>query len=320
MTIFLYGPDGYRLKENVDTIVDTYHKKYENSVSHYCFDFTSPTCKGVDEVSNAIKSVSFFDETKLVVIKNPFVYGSQTSINGLGELIKDFKISEDKKIVLVFVENKSESDLRKADKDLFALLGDKNNLVRNFEYLDGAKLSNWVRDEFKKYGHGVSIDIANLLIRIVGNESWALANEINKLSNYLTSKTCYNGPCLLTKEDINLLVSRKEDVKIFDLVDAVGNQNRAKAFEMMYRLTNSGQDPHYLLSMLVYHFENLLSVSDGSIPKHLHPFVARKAASQARRFSKEELLSKFNYLAELDIASKNGQVNLEDALYNFVVS
>jgi len=84
--------------------------------------------------------------------------------------------------------------------------------------------------------------------------------------------------------------------------------------------------------MLVYHFENLLSVSDfikkgnsfssQSIAKQcgLHPFVAGKAISQARKFSEGLLLKRFNYLAGLDIASKNGQVNLEDALYNFAVA
>ena len=137
----------------------------------------------------------------------------------------------------------------------------------------------------------------------------------------------------ITEEDVKLLISHKEDDSIFELTDAVGNQNKAKAFEMVYRLTNSGHDPHYLLSMLVYHFENLLSVSDpepfrqngsygagGSALKHLHPFVTKKAASQARKFSKEGLLSKFNHLAELDVSSKDGLVNLKDALYNFVIS
>ncbi len=310
MIIFLYGSDGYRLKENVDTIADAYRKKHQSGMSYYCFDLSSKD--KFDDFAEAVKSVSFFDEAKLVIVKNPFLAESDL-LKKLSSLTDDLKIVADKKTVLVFVEHRTERELQKTNKDLFAFLTAKPNLVRTINYLEGAKLSNWVRGKFKNNDYNVPSAVADLLTEIVGNESWALVNEINKLSNYKAGGT-------ITEKDVSLLVSCKEDDSIFDLVDAVGNQNKAKAFEMLYRLTNSGPDPHYLLVMLVYHFENLLSVSGGSTPKHLHPFVARKAASQARKFSKDDLLSKFNHLAELDIASKNGRVNLEDALYNFVVS
>jgi len=350
MLIFLHGSDGYRLKENVDTIVDAYNKKHKSGMSHYRFDLgpvrgktppeaasadyafkASRTSNGMEWDKNysnfesALKSVSFFDEAKLIIVKNPFSAGRALS-NKLASLTGDLEVTADKKTVLVFVENRTEKELKKTDKDLFDFLTVKPNLIRTINYLEGTKLSNWVRGKFKENGQSISPPVAGLLIDRVGNESWALANEISKLCNYSTRIARYEcahtnavSSRSITSEDVELLVSRKEDDSIFDLVDAVGSQNKAKAFEMLYRLTNSGHDPHYLLVMLVYHFENLLSVSDGSTPKYLHPFVARKAASQARKFSKEGLLSKFNHLAELDVASKNGLVNLEDALYNFVV-
>ncbi|MBI4158230.1 MAG: DNA polymerase III subunit delta [Candidatus Yanofskybacteria bacterium] len=309
MIIFLYGSDAYRLKENVDTIAGAYNKKHKSGMSHYRFDLENGS--DLDRLENAVKSVSFFDEAKLVVVKNSFSVGGDF-LNKLSSLTSGLEVATDKKTVLVFVENRTEKELQKTDKDLFAFLAAKPNLVRTINYLGGTKLSNWVRGKFKENSQSISPPVAGLLIDTVGNESWALVNEISKLSNYKKGGT-------VTDKDVNLLVSQKEDDSIFELTDAVGNQNKAKAFEMMYRFTNSGHDPHYLLSMLVYHFENLLSVSDGSIPKHLHPFVARKAVSQAKKFKKEELVAKFGQLADLDIASKNGQVNLEDALYNFVI-
>src|SRR3989338_8779451 len=315
MLIFLYGSDGYRLKENVDIIVGSYQKKHKSGVNLYRFSIEDG--RRYDELDSAPKSVSFFDEAKLIIVKN--VFDNRTHSQTFPILIKELGISSDKNTVLLFVENKNKKELQKADKELFSVLDCKDNLVKEIEPLSGVKLSNWVKNKFKENGHDVSPAVASLLISIVGSDSWALANEISKLSNYNIYRSLDSG-WRITEKDVNLLVSRKEDDSIFELTDAVGNQNRAKAFEMMYRLTNSGHDPHYLLSMLAYHFENLLSVSDGSTPKHLHPFVVRKAISQARKFSKEDLLSKFNHLAGLDISSKNGQVNLEDALYNFVIN
>jgi len=362
--IFLYGSDGYRIKENVDTIVSAYNKKYKSGMSHYRFDLDGTN--KFDDFGEVLKTVSFFDEAKLVVVKNPFSAGGDF-LNKLSSLSGDLKVVADKKTVLVFIENRTEKELKKTDKDLFSFLTAKPNMAKDINYLKGTKLSNWVRGKFKENGHDVSPAVISLLINLVGSDpaksedrgasSWALANEINKISNYSIQKarlrpSASGNPNALirinsghsdkfvdldyahiTESDVQLLVNRKEDDSIFELTDAVGNQNKAKAFEMVYRLTNSGHDAHYLLSMLVYHFENLLSVYDpepsrqngsygagGSALKHLHPFVAKKAASQARKFSKEGLLSKFNHLAELDISSKDGLVNLKDALYNFVIS
>lgn len=332
MIIFLYGADGYRIKENVDTIVNAHRKKYQSGMSYYRFDLGES--KNFDELSNAVKSVSFFDEAKLIVVKNLFTAGVDL-LDKLSGLVTNLRLTSDKKTVLVFVENIKKAELQKTNKELFSSLNTEPNLVREINYLEGVKLSNWVRSKFKDNGHTVSPAVAGLLVDMIGSESWALVNEVNKLSNYKSWRGTRAQPGLhrsgtITEKDVNLFVSQKEDNSIFDLIDAVGNKNKAKAFEMMYRLVNSGQDGHYLLSMLVYHFENLLSVSDlfsrsqasggGSLASKcgLHPFVAKKAMSQAGKFRKEDLLSKFNHLAGLDIASKNGTIDLEDSLYNFV--
>lgn len=342
MIIFLYGSDRYRLKENIDTIVEAYRKKHKNGISYYRFNFNENDAfdaalasrGGASDLFSAIQSVSFFDETKLVVVKNLFSAGADFS-DKLFALITNLGLTADKKTVVVFVENRKKIELQKADKNLFTILNTKPNLVKEIDYLEGSRLSNWTRIKFKDNGHNVSPAVADLLVDMVGNESWALANEISKISNYLTGKVCQARPvrpCLLMKEDVGMLVSQKENISVFELVDAVGSQNKSKAFEIMYRLVNSGHDGYYLLNMLSYHFENLLSVcdlmeKDKSLSSlliankcGLHPFVAKKAASQARKFNKEDLLARFNCLADLDINSKRGSANLEDSLYNFVIS
>lgn len=327
MIIFLYGPDSYRLKENLDIIIGAYQKKYENHISYYSLDLSGGS--NFDELANAVKSISFFDEPKLIVVKNSFSIGP-SFLSLFSDLADNLKLPHDKKTVVVFVENKKQNELQKMNKDLHSFLTDKQNLIRNIEPLNGAQLASWIRSKFKEKGHTASKTVVDLLIDNIGNESWALANEIEKLCNYKPKDA-------ITEKDVNLLTSYQGESSIFDLVDAVGNLNKARAFEMAYRLLNTGHDGYYLLSMLTGHFENLLSVSDmlsrsqasgnGSLASNvvaqkcgLHPFVAKKAMTQSQRFTREELVKKFNHLADLDIKSKNGAVNLEDSLYNFLVS
>lgn len=321
MIIFLYGSDGYRLKENVDTIVSSHQKKHQSGLNFYRFDFSSD--RNFDDLVNAIKSNSFFKETKLILIKNIFCHKDHS--DNLRATIEKLDPGSDKDTVLVFVENQGLKELEKINKPMFSFLCSSKNLVRDIEYLTEPKLSAWIRSKFEESGQNVSLGTARLLADMVGNESWALVNEIMKLSNYRLGRT-------VTERDIYLLISHKEDGNVFNLFDAVDGQNKIKAFEIMYRLINSGHDAYYLLNMLFYHFANLLSVHDLiredksqavsiiATKCGLHPFVAKKAISQARGFSKEDLLSKFNHLAGLDIASKNGLTNLEDSLYNFVIS
>src|SRR3989344_8052138 len=172
MIIFLYGSDGYRLKENVDTIAGAYNKKHKSGMSHYRFDLENGS--DMDRLEDAVKSVSFFDEAKLVVVKNPFSAGDDF-LNKLVSLENGLEITADKKTVLVFVENRTEKELQKTDKDLFAFLTAKLNMVKGINYLEGTKLSNWVRGKFKENGQSISPPVARLLIDMIGNESWALA-------------------------------------------------------------------------------------------------------------------------------------------------
>ena len=202
MIIFLYGPDGYRIKENVNVIVGAYQKKHKSGMSYHHFDFTSPARNEVGGLENAVKSVSFFDETKLIIVNDIFC-GGQTALDRTKALINNFGVISDKKTVLVFVEDREQNELQKVGKELFDLLSLEPNLVRNFEFLKGTRLCNWVKNKFKENGHNATMPVANLLIRIVGNDSWALANEITKLSNFVTGEGPHDTGSPLTRKHTN---------------------------------------------------------------------------------------------------------------------
>lgn len=92
------------------------------------------------------------------------------------------------------------------------------------------------------------------------------------------------------------MVSGRVDLNIFNLVDAVVSKNKAKAYELLYRELKNGRDPYYLLAMMAYGFR-----------------------SRAGRFSPEELRGAFGKLLEMDTLSKNGNLNLVDTLFEFVL-
>ncbi len=317
MVIFLYGPDSYRLKQNSHIVLDNYRKKHPGGIF---FKFDLSGTEEITKAEDAIKSGSLFGEVKLVVLKN--VFSNKAGSDRIGELIKTQNLLKEKDTVLLFIENQEEKDLAK-NKTLFNLLTGKDNMVRNVEYLEREKLTKWIKGEFVLRKCSIETEGIKELIAVAGNESWALVNEIDKLTNFKAGG-------VIKKEDVALLGFKKTDLNIFDFVDAIAGKNKSRAYEILFKEIKNSRDPYYLLTMIVYGFRNLLAVKDlsdrgmsvDSIVKksRLHPFVARKAYQSAGKFSLEELKKVYTKLLEIDTLSKKGEVNLADALFDFVLS
>src|SRR3989344_2055284 len=285
MTIFLYGPDSYRLKQGLNQVTLGYKKKYPNGLNLFSFDLSDNEQKSRFE--DSLKTASLFEEAKLIVVRSIFV--SKDSSGWAKKILFEHSVDKNKEIVVMVVGPAPQKELEKINKELFKDLASTSATVRNFEYLDGVKLVNWVRSEFVSLNCSIDTVSARTLIDLTGNESWQLANEIQKLANYRQKGA-------ITSKDVAALVSGRTELNIFDFVDAIVSKNRAKSYELLYRELKNGRDPHYLLAMMAYGFR-----------------------SRANKFSLEELRSAFGKLLEMDTLSKNGAMNLIDALFEFVL-
>ena len=326
MIIFLYGSDGYRLKQNTDEVIERYRKKHQSGVNLIFFNVdasgsTGLTTSNFSIIESAIKSYSFFDEKKLVVIKN--IFQNKIYLDKLMDLIKEFGILKSSDTTLLLTENISEKDLALKNKDAFNLFSTSKSLVVNFEPLLGTRLQNWIKKEFELRDCSIETSVIRKLIDYTSNDSWALANEISKLANY-------SGGGAVKEADINLLISPKISSNIFEFIDALAQKNKERSFELLYKELKSGRDTNYILTMIIYQFRNLLSVKDLSLRNMnintiakkagLHPYVARKTYSCAQKFTEEDLKKIYCKLLELDIRSKTGLTEPSLALNSFTLS
>lgn len=333
MIIFLYGQDNYRLKQNLDKIMDEYKKKY-SGLALSVLDLNE--AGEFSKLEDAVKTVSFFDEKRLIVLKNAF--GETDKIS---ELIKTWDLVNDKQRILAFVENADEARLVKQNKELLALLTAQPNVTKCLEPLEGRQLENWVVKEFKSAGVEVDHAAIKKLISFVGSDSWRLGQEIIKLTNYKNSEGNSKEPkedaplgseeCgVITAEDVDLLVCPKEDFNIFQIVDAVADKNKSKAAALIHNCLAAGEDPHYIFSMIVYQFRNLLRVKSlikNAVPyaeivkkTRLNPFVVKKTFEQCKKYDLDELRQLFSSLAQIDIEAKSGLIDMDSGLYGFVFS
>lgn len=270
----------------MNQVTSSYRKKYLAGLNLFYFDLSDS--EQHSRFEDSLKTLAFFEEAKLVVARN--VFSSKESAELAKNLLSEHGIGKARSVVVAVVENAPRKDLERTDKNLFKNLASDSTTVRNFEYLSGLKLVNWVRSEFVSRGCSIDGTTGRMLIELAGNESLRLANEIEKLCNYKQNGTVGSG-------DVKVLVQGRSEMNIFNFVDAVISRNRARAYELLYRELKSGRDTHYLLAMMAYGFR-----------------------SRASRFSPEELKRAFGKLTEMDILSKNGSVNLGDALFEFVIA
>ncbi len=318
MIIFLYGSDGYRLKQNTKKVIASYTSKYPSGLNLFEFDFLDTDT--VDNLENALKSSSFFNEFKLVTIKNFFnKKGLSAKIE---ELIVDHQLVGTKDIILLAVENLKEADLTSKNRGLFKLLSQNTNTVKSFEPLPDSRLSQWLHEEFKQRNKTIEQSALHRLVDIVGNNTWPLINEVEKLANYSHGT--------IKEVDVQTLVTPRMDLNIFDLIDALAAKNKVLAVKLLYQEMATGRDPYYVLSMMIYQFRNILLVkslgskngpSGNSLAKSgLHPFVVKKISKNIANFSEGELRKIYQKLLVLDTESKNGAVNLKDSLSRFILT
>ena len=292
MIIFLYGEDAYRMREKIKEIIERYQKIHKSGLNlKYFADF--------NDLKDGLRQNSMFKEKKLAIIENLFSkpeFKEKFLREG-----KNFAESED--VVLIY----QEGEIKKND-GLFKFLI-KNSRSQEFSLLEGYKLKNWIKNEFKKYNILAGSEVVERLAEYVGNDLWRMSNEIKKLASYRKD---------IRPDDVRLLVKSKIETDIFETIDAIADKNKKKALELLHRHLEKGDSPLYLLSMMNYQFRNLLIVKD-FIEKYkpynvilkksgLHPYVVKKSYNLCQRFTLQELKKNLQKIFQIDLDIKTGKI------------
>ncbi|HZZ99491.1 MAG TPA: DNA polymerase III subunit delta, partial [Candidatus Paceibacterota bacterium] len=264
----------------------------------------------------ALQGLSFFDEIKLVVLKNPLTGDKDALLS----VLQKSGVTKDAKVTVLACQS-GKFDQRKPPP-LLKFLADKENLVRNFELLSGTQLSSWLRHQAVARGTPFTAGALKLFMEIGGGDSWERANNLDKLANFC------RGP--ITEKAVLALVGQPGSSNLFELIDAIGTRNRPQAYERLWRELAAGSDPYSILSMIAYQFRTMLTVKDlaqrglsgSSLAQKaaLHPFVARKMSSFVSKLELNDLIRRFQSVQKLEIAAKSGRIDLVDGLFVLALS
>lgn len=341
---FWFGNDDFSMQES---LAGEKQKMLEKSSSADINDFdfanTDNRFELEQKVCNTLKGSSLFSSEKLTVIRNFWSTQRKTkeSQSDAGEekknrnTFEDFlidyidKINSDDKIF--FLESRN-MDKRSKGYKFFEELSKKGKIEKKeFTMPLGFKFNAWLEERIKKCGGKISKANLEFLAMLLGKgmeqkergeiiaayDLYQASSEIDKLIAYCDGKE-------IGKEDILMLVSGREDMNIFDLLESLGKRDKRRAISILSGQLKEGFNENYILTMLVYHFRNLIMIKSlinnglgsGEIASRtkIHPMVVEKNIGYARQLKEENLIMIYEKLYSADLSIKTGKMEPELAL------
>jgi DNA polymerase III subunit delta len=185
-------------------------------------------------------------------------------------------------------------------------LAEKHGQVLDYNVPKANNLHRWVGGEFKRLGVAADADAARALVELVGDDTVALSNEIEKLG-------AWAGGEPIGRADVEQLATPGREAAAWALTDAWGARDLPTLLEAC-ELALEKKEPFLLAVSLASHVgrvraaqamaEEGLGARDIAARLKIKEFPAHKALQHAERYSRAELDAALVRLAALDAAIK----------------
>ncbi len=170
------------------------------------------------------------------------------------------------------------------------------------------ELIEWIRRHFHSAGKDIERDMCRYLIFLTGGSMTTLNQEIQKTAAYAEKP-------VITREDIDTVVTPVLEAGVFDMVDLVSKGTFDQAFVKLEQLCQMEAEPVSILAALGYQLRRLyaarLLLEQGKgaadIQEHLHisTYPARLLYDAARRFTVDWCRKAVVLLAQTDYRLKS---------------
>jgi len=320
MLFFLYGEDSLRSSQKLAEFKTKFMTSGSANSGLSIFNYDEKNIK--HKSLEALNTPNLLAPQRLVIFKNLEKNGSEEEQERILNYLKENKkqISEAEDLIIVFWEAGQSKKNNVFYKFLLA-----NSKEQNFEKLVGMKLNKWVLEAMHKRDPRSLISDSALekLILFCSGDTQLLANEIRKLVDFSDGH-------IISEQAVEKLVKSEMAGNIFEMVDALGDNQKKNALKLLHRQLKGGEDPFYIFSMFVYQFRNLAKIADlkerfagneNEISKtaKMHPFIVRKSLAQTNNFSFEKLKKIYRKLSNLDAKIKTGKIDIGLALDKFII-
>lgn len=321
-TVYLFkGIEKYLMDKSIELIKEKYIDKAFETLNYIVLDG-----KDVDfeRILDACETLPFMSQKKLVIVKD------------INEIMENKGIDFDKKfgdyisklgdyLILIIIDKSdsfnSSSNIYKAVKKLGALV--------EFNKLKGKDLNAWVEKKFKEHNKTISYGNLTYFIQSSSYSAYNSLKSLYDLENEILKIINFTEKVEITKEDIDLVLSKTLDTNIFNLLTYINRRDNESALKTFNELYISNEPVQRILAMIIRQIRLMISYklykergdTEGSIQKKLQikDYEFRRVSEEASKFSKEYLLQALELILKLDIKQKTSSQDEKLALEMLIV-
>jgi DNA polymerase-3 subunit delta len=288
-----FGEEEFLIQEALDLII----KKVVDPGARD-FNFNALYCRDTpaSELVNLCQTLPFMSEKRLVLARD-FDALKAADLEELIPYLNDPSPST----CLVMVSNQG-----KYEKKSVTAAVEAHGAVTRFYPLLDREIVAWIEGWARARGLSLQRDAAQYLWQTIGNDLQKIGNELEKVEISIKEKKS------ITFEDVKTVVGDFREYTPFDLAAALGSKNREKAFLILSRLIQEGEQPVGLLGSIAWNFRRLLHAKameaagrgpDEAMRKLRPPVIFHQAAqfkAQMRSFTMDELRKAFAVMLSTD--------------------
>ena len=291
---YFFGEDSYNLTLTLNELEKAFEQLLQS-------EFDKETIYSEDRSINDILGLAtafpFGSEKKLIVVKEAEKIKDKKPL-------KDYASSPADFTVIAFFHNGAITNL---NSEPFKTLDTKEYLYEAKE-LKGKNLIDWLIGLAEEKGKTLSEENAQVLVDIVGENRNMLEDQLEKICIFLNEKK------EITIESIQQVSSALKQFNIFDLQNAIGLKDKAKALTVANNLLDNGAEPTFIISMLTRYFTGLakitelktknISVQEAARIVGTHHFYYPNYVKARSHYSDQKLIEVFRSLLKADVSVK----------------
>lgn len=310
----LYGEDEFAIAQEIDGMEKKLGDPLTASMNSSLLDGRNLS---LDELYTTAAAMPFMGDRRMVVVNNLV-----SNINTPALQEKLIKLLENLPATtrLVLAENKT-----LPEKTHWLLSWAKQTpqiaFAKHFASRTGQALAAWIQEQARQAGGVFTLEAAELLAGLAGEDPRMAHQEIHKLLAYVN----YQRP--VEADDVRDITPDASIVENFALSNALRERNPRKAIQVLCKELDK-TEPYLLLGSIAYQFRTLLCARDVlDRGGDMHSMVsemkikegyARHLVQQAQKFTSAELMDIYRRLLEIDEAIKTSQMDGDVALECFV--
>lgn len=248
-------------------------------------------------------------------------------IDDLSEMSKNtfslFGDNDSDCIYLFLVDKFDYNNLDIISKDLYIICKtiDKKSLeVFNNYIVELPKLEDWqIKDYVYSVAEGANEKSLDRLIDVCGNDIYRINQELNKIKIFTKQERNFTFDKFI--EDG--IFSDLSTYSIFDFSNAIVKRDRETLRKIYKEIDKIDIEPIGLVTVLLNNFRNIIKIQLANNPTAescgMKPNQFWAVKHSCGLYTKEQLLSIFNFLTEIDKKIKTGMIPVDSFLIDYIV-